>query len=211
MHLLGFLATLTAATVWGAAPAIATPAAGPGNDAPDASLAAARSESPRRTRPWAVRTDAFVLSGSGGLGASATSVALSIQKTFFERWAWEETVGWGIGNRKVDGKDSGLNFAGTLRFAALLSSSRSSALSLGLGSALIFGGGYGRLDFAFAEVGYEYRARDGFSLLLALGPSWLYGSPNRSTCMSGNWYCEDFRRGNFAPLGHGRAGVGWSF
>jgi hypothetical protein len=187
----------------------------PADQPPPASAAAAASaesaeSSPRRARPWALRTEAFVLRGSGLSGATADSFGLSVQKTFFERWAWEETVAWGVGNRPVEGKDIGLNLAGTLRFAALMSATRSSALSVGLGTALILGGGYGHLNFVFAELGYEYRARDGLSLLLAAGPNWLPGGPARSSCRDA-WLCGAFRGGDFAPFGHVRAGVGWAF
>jgi len=188
----------------------------PAEPSPLASAAAAASAapaetSPRRARPWVVRTDAFALRGGGDLsGATADAFGLSVQKTFFERWAWEETVAWGVGNRQVEGKDLGLNLAGTLRFAALMSAARSSALSLGLGTALILGGGYGHLSFVFAELGYEYRARDGLSLLLAAGPNWLSGGPARSSCRDA-WLCGAFRSGDLAPVGHVRAGVGWAF
>jgi hypothetical protein len=175
-----------------------------------ASSAAPADTSPRRARPWAVRTDAFALRGSGLSGATADSFGLSVQKTFFERWAWEETAAWGVGNRQVEGKDLGLTLAGTLRFAALMSAARSSALSLGLGTALILGGGYGHLNFVFAELGYEYRARDGLSLLLTAGPNWLAAGPARGSCRDA-WLCEAFRSGDFAPFGHLRAGIGWAF
>jgi hypothetical protein len=204
-------AALVAATGSSVRAAPAAPAdASPVTSAATASSAVPADTSPRRVRPWAVRTDAFALRGSGLSGATADSFGLSVQKTFFERWAWEETVAWGVGNRRVEGKDLGLNLAGTLRFAALMSAARSSALSLGLGTALILGGGYGHLNFVFAELGYEYRARDGLSLLLAAGPNWLAGGPARGSCRDA-WLCGAFRSGDFAPFGHVRAGIGWAF
>lgn len=166
--------------------------------------------SPRSERPWAVRSETFVLSGSGFLGAAVDALGISVQKTFFERWAWEESIGWGVGNRHVGGKDLGLELAGTLRFAALMSAGRSSALTLGLGSALTLGGGYGHLNFVYAELGYEYRGAGGFSALLVAGPNWLVQAPARLSCPAA-WVCDDFRAGALAPLGHVRAGLGWAF
>jgi hypothetical protein len=194
------LVATTGAAVW-AAPDPPVPAEASPLASAAASSAAPAEISPRRARPWSVRTDAFALRGSGLSGATADSFGLSVQKTFFERWAWEETVAWGVGNRQVEGKDLGLNLAGTLRFAAL---------SVGLGTALILGGGYGHLNFVFAELGYEYRARDGLSLLLAAGPNWLAGGPGPGSCRDA-WLCGAFRSGGFSPFGHVRAGIGWAF
>jgi hypothetical protein len=204
------LVVATGSAVRAASGAPVAAEASPLASAAAASSVAPAETSPRRARPWSVRTDAFALRGAGLSGATADAFGLSVQKTFFERWAWEETVAWGAGNRQVEGKDLGLNLAGTLRFAALMSAARSSALSLGLGTALILGGGYGHLNFVFAELGYEYRARDGLSLLLAAGPNWLAAGPSRSSCRDA-WLCGAFHSGDLAPVGHVRAGVGWAF
>jgi hypothetical protein len=174
----------------------------------------AADEAPRVAHPWATRGDAFVLSGPGLFSsATAGSVGVSVQKTFFERWAWEETVAWGVGNRQVDGKDIGWTLAGTLRYAALMNAARSSAVTLGLGTALILGGGYGHMQFVYAELGYEYRSVGGFSALLAVGPDMVLEAPSGQGCegAAGSGPCGRFRSGDFAAAGHLRAGLGWSF
>jgi hypothetical protein len=173
----------------------------------------AADEAPRVVHPWATRGDAFVLSGPGLFSATAGSVGVSVQKTFFERWAWEETVAWGVGNRQIEGKDIGWTLAGTLRFAALMNAARSSAVTLGLGTALILGGGYGHMQFVYGELGYEYRSVGGFSALLALGPDLVLEAPSRQGCegAAGSGPCGRFRSGDFAATGHLRAGLGWSF
>jgi len=170
-------------------------------------------EAPRVAHPWATRGDAFFLSGPGLFNATAGSVGVSVQKTFFERWAWEETVAWGVGNRQIEGKDIGWTLAGTLRFAALMNAARSSAVTLGLGTALILGGGYGHMQFVYAELGYEYRSVGGFSALLAVGPDMVLEAPSRQGCegAAGTAPCGRFRSGDFAAAGHLRAGLGWSF
>lgn len=179
-------------------------------DAPDATATAVPAVPRWGERSWAVRGEAFVI-GSGELfGPTAGAPALSFQKVFFRRLAWEETVGYGVGNRKVDGKDTGWTLAGTLRFAAWTNQARTSALTTGLGTALLFGGGYGTLNFAFAELGYEYRSRPGFTLLAALGPNILMSRP-KVTCDGAGWFCEDWKRGRIAPVGHVRLGAGWTF
>jgi hypothetical protein len=164
-----------------------------------------------RDRTWSVRGEVFVLSGAGMLGPAASSVGLTAQKILFERWAWEETVAWGIGNRQLDGKDLGLNLAGTLRFAPFMNAARTRALSLGLGTSFIFGGGYGHLHFVYAELGYALRSRNGFNALLAVGPNLLYAASDRPRCSGSDDFCGAFHAGGFAGLGHVRAGLGWSF
>lgn len=160
---------------------------------------------------WSVRGDAFVLTGAGGLDGATRSLGLTVQKILFVRWAWEETVAWGLGNRAIDGKDLGLNLAGTLRFAPLMNDARTQALTLGLGTAFIFGGGYGHLHFVYSELGYAYRGREGLNVLVAVGPDWLYAASNQPPCPGNGTSCVTFRAGDFSALGHVRAGLGWSF
>jgi hypothetical protein len=168
-------------------------------------------DAPHKELPWAVRGEAFLLSGSGIFGATAGSMAATVRRNLWERFAWEETVGWGAGNRRVDGQDIGFTLAGTLRFAPWTTSDRTHALTLGLGSALILGGGYGTLNFVFGELGYEYRASGGFTLIATAGPNLLVSKPSVSICGNQAWFCQNFRRGDFASLGHFRVGAGWAF
>jgi hypothetical protein len=166
---------------------------------------------PRVDLPWAVRGEAFLVSGSGLFGTTAGSVAATVQRSLGRRFAWEETVGWGAGNREVHGKDAGVTLAGTGRVAALMTERRTHALTFGLGTALIFGGGYGTLNFLYAEAGYEYRAANGLSLIVVAGPNMLLSRPSVDVCASQSWFCNGFRRGDLAGLGHLRAGAGWAF
>jgi hypothetical protein len=178
------------------APAVARATSGPG---------------PRALRPWAFRGDGFVVSGAGIFGATAGALGITVQRSLWERFAWEETIARGMGNREVDGKDIGWVFAGTGRAALWITDERTHAVTLGVGSALVVGGGYGKLNFAFAELGYEYRSRLGITVLLALGPNILLTSPSVDLCHGETWFCSNFSRGNLVPLGHGRAGIGWAF
>ena len=168
-------------------------------------------EHPRAANPWAVRADTFVVSGSGVFGATASALGVTVQRTLWGRFAWEELIARGVGNRKVDGEDVGWVLGGTGRGALWLSNARTHAVTLGLGSALIIGGGYGTLNFAFAEFGYEFRSAAGFSVLLALGPNVLLNKPKVDLCRNDSWFCENFARGDFVPLGHARLGIGWAF
>jgi hypothetical protein len=171
---------------------------------------AAHADDPRADLPWAVRGEAFVVSGAGPVARpGAGSVAATVQRTLFRRFAWEETLGWGAGNHEVRGKGAGLVLAGTARVAAWMSDGRSHALSFGLGTALVTGGGYGSLNFLFGEAGYEYRSRLGPSLIVVAGPDLLLSRPPPAACASDGWLCEKFRRGDLALVGHLRAGAGW--
>jgi hypothetical protein len=162
-------------------------------------------------RSWSVRGEAFVLSGAGVLGPATGSVGVTAQKILFRRWAWEETIAWGIGNRQINGKDLGLNLAGTLRFAPFMNAARTQAVTLGLGTAFIFGGGYGHLHFVYAELGYALRTRAGFNALIAIGPDLLYAASDRPRCSGTDDFCSAFHAGGLSALGHVRAGLGWSF
>jgi len=162
-------------------------------------------------RSWSVRGEAFVLSGAGILGPATGSVGITAQKILWRRWAWEETVAWGIGNRQIDGKDLGLNLAGTLRFAPLMNAARTQAVTLGLGTAFIFGGGYGHLRFVYAELGYALRTRAGLNALIAIGPDLLYAASDQPRCAVTEDSCSALHPGGLSALGHLRAGLGWSF
>lgn len=168
-------------------------------------------EHPRAAKPWAVRADTFVVSGSGVFGASAGALGVTVQRTLWGRFAWEELIARGVGNRKVGGEDLGWVLGGTGRGAIWLSDARTHAVTLGLGSALIIGGGYGTLNFAFAEFGYEFRSAAGFNVLLALGPNVLLNKPRADLCRTDSWFCSNFSKGDFVPLGHARLGIGWAF
>jgi hypothetical protein len=146
----------------------------------------ARASDPRGDRPWAARGEAFVLSGSGFPGGA---FALTMQRTLWRRFAWEETLGWGYRNREGSGRDIGWTFAGTARAAAWMSAGRTHALTVGLGTALIVGGG--TRHFVFGELGYEYRSPAGLALIVAAGPN--------------------LEHGELELLGHLRAGLGWAF
>lgn len=169
------------------------------------------STGPRAQMPWAVRGDSFIHSGAGIFGATAGSLGITVQRVLFKRFAWEETIARGVGNRKVDGQDIGWVFAGTGRVALWITGERTHAVTLGLGSALVIGGGYGHLNFAFAELGYEFRSSRGFTVLLALGPNILLTSPSVDICRQVTSFCANFSRGELVPLGHARAGLGWAF
>jgi len=172
-----------------------------------AATPAAADEDPRADHPWALRGDAFVLGGSrlgGGVGAATASV----QRTLFRRFAWEESIGWGP-SAWGGGGQPGWTFAGTARAAAWMSADRTHALTGALGTALLTG--EGRLSFLFAEAGYEYRGPRGLSLLLAVGPNLLLSRPTDDLCRGDADFCEHFRRGQPAYLGHVRAGAGWAF
>jgi hypothetical protein len=171
----------------------------------------ARAEDARAELPWAVRGDAFVLSGAGAFAATAGSVGATVQRTFFRRFAWEESIAWGVRNRKLDGQDAGWTLAGTARAAAWMSEDGTHALTFALGTALIVGGGWGTLNFLFGEAGYEYRSAGGLRLIVAVGPNLLLSQPAQDKCGAGGWLCEDFKRGGLAYLGHLRAGMGWAF
>jgi hypothetical protein len=166
---------------------------------------------PRVELPWAVRGEAFLLSGPGLFGATAGSVAATVQRTLWRRFAWEETIGYGAGNRDVGGKDIGWTLAGTARAAPWLSEKRTHALTMALGTALVLGGGYGTLHFVFAELGYEYRSAGGFTVMASAGPNLLLSTPKRDICDGHTWLCERFHRGELASVGHVRVGAGWAF
>jgi hypothetical protein len=176
------------------------------------SAGVARADEERRAElPWAVRGEAFVLSGAGAFAPTAGSVGATVQRTLARRFAWEESIAWGVGNRKVDGRDTGWMLAGTGRVAAWTSEDRTHALTFALGTALIVGGGWGTLNFLFGEAGYEYRSVGGLRVIVAVGPNLLLSQPAEDKCVDGVWLCRDFRRGGLAYLGHLRAGMGWAF
>jgi hypothetical protein len=181
-------------------------AARPARAAELVAVDAAAPPGPRAARPWAVRGEAFVLSGSGALAAPAASFGVTVQRTLFKRFAWEETIVYAAGNRLLGGRDIGLTLAGTGRGAVWMSAQRTGAVTVAAGTALVLGGAYGTLNFLFGELGYEHRAAAGLTFIIVAGPDLLLSGPARDRCAG----CG-FKPHGFAPLGHVRMGFGWAF
>jgi hypothetical protein len=170
----------------------------------------AAADAPPVERLWAVRGEAFLLGGAGVVGATTGAMAATVQRRLYTRFAWEETIGHGAGFA-VPGKENGWTFAGTFRGAAWSSADGSHAVTFALGTALLAGGGFGALNFAFGEGGYEHRSPGGLSLVLAAGPDVMLSRPSTETCAAKPDFCSQYRTGGVAWVGHARLGVGWAF
>lgn len=162
-------------------------------------------------RKWAVRSDAMVVNQRGTSSDGVFAAGITFQRRLWQRYEWEETLAFGVGNRQADGGGLGLVLAGTGRGAVWISQDQKHTVALGLGTALAVGGGYRALNFAFGELAYQLRSETGWCVLIALGPSLLMNKPSGDVCAKSPWFCRTFEQRRFDPWGHARLGVGLLF